>query len=202
MTVKRPVAPVNLPEPQRTLLSALDREPGQTVSFQGLRRSLDVHPEHLKRTLRRLERSGHVRRTPEGYQSTATAGNGLEVSTTPRSTARQIVACAMLPPGSSRNALAEQMAHRWFRDLRWYGRTDRADSTTLTWNGPHASTWRIHLAGPAACVEVETDDQEVSPEWTPAGPLLGALAESYSKRLTAGASPRVLEASFSRRAAA
>ncbi|MCI4338635.1 MAG: hypothetical protein L3J72_04970, partial [Thermoplasmata archaeon] len=49
------------------VLAILGGAPGE-ITFNGIRRALDAHPESLTRSLKRLSREGRVLRHPTGYR--------------------------------------------------------------------------------------------------------------------------------------
>ena len=119
------------------VVRALTQFPGR-VAFNGLRRTLGVHPESLARALRRLERYGVVERTSEGYRLVAEdakpSRSGRKVPEGPRP-----VAEVQLAPGTRPGEVLRQMAGRWFGSLRWVGLDDRSQEPRLVWslrNGP------------------------------------------------------------------
>lgn len=64
----------SLPRLDERVRGLLAEIPG-AVAFQGLRRTLGVHPESLTRALRRLERDGEIQRTNEGYRLVGAASS-------------------------------------------------------------------------------------------------------------------------------
>lgn len=120
----------------RELLTEL---PG-SVAFQGLRRTLGVHPESLTRALRRLERDGAVERTQEGYRLAGTvAPRGRKDRllhpvhpATPRWETEPRVELR-LSPGEDASRMLGHLAGRWFGDFRWVGSFQEGERTTLLW---------------------------------------------------------------------
>lgn len=116
----------------RELLSEF---PG-SVAFQGLRRTLGVHPESLTRALRRLEREGAVERTQEGYRLTdhsALDARGSFVRPgAPRWEGSPRVELR-LSPGEDAPLLLRRLSGRWFGDFRWVGSYEEGQRTTLLW---------------------------------------------------------------------
>lgn len=123
-----------LDERVRDLLSGF---PG-AVAFQGLRRTLGVHPESLTRALRRLERDGEVEKTQKGYRLaepspsdhrrnlSPSAPEGPRWQEAPRVELR-------LSPGEDAPNLLGQLSNRWFGEFRWVGSFEQGDRTTLLW---------------------------------------------------------------------
>ncbi len=99
-----------------------------TIAFSGLRRTLKVHPESLVRALRRLERSGAVTRSSQGYSLRDPTGPRPE-ETPPART----VASGHLPNGVSGTELLGRLAGRWVGSLRWLGVYDHPEDPWLVW---------------------------------------------------------------------
>ncbi len=124
----------SLDDREASILSELARDPDARVAFQGLRRRLGIHQESLSRSLRRLERGGLLARERGGYRLTeggtaALRGKPAEQSGRPMRALLE----AIPPPGMSAEGVVEALAGRWFRGLRWYGRSRDVHGTTLTW---------------------------------------------------------------------
>ena len=103
------------------------------VSFNGLRRSLSVHPESLSRALRRLERFGVVLHDEAGYALAEGPSTDLDAGVRP---AFREVGGVELPPETSVAWVLGEFAGRWFRDLRWEGMMDGAEEPWLIWSVP------------------------------------------------------------------
>src|SRR5689334_2434021 len=93
-----------------------------------MRRSLGAHPESLTRSLRRLERTGLVEKTADGYALIHPASPVLLPVPSVRWAGRW-----ELPPGMSRDSVLGELAGRWFGDLRWVGLFDRYAEPWLVW---------------------------------------------------------------------
>lgn len=124
---------LRLDERVRELLSEF---PG-SVAFQGLRRTLGVHPESLTRALRRLERDGTVERTQEGYRlvehdkldargSWSRPGAPRWEGSPPRVELR-------LSQAEEASRLLGALSGRWFGEFRWVGSYEEGRRTTLLW---------------------------------------------------------------------
>ncbi|MDE1821591.1 MAG: hypothetical protein KGJ23_02585 [Euryarchaeota archaeon] len=145
----------------RELLSEF---PG-SVAFQGLRRTLGVHPESLTRALRRLEREGAVERTQEGYR--LTEARNLDARGTfsrpgaPRWEGAPRVELR-LSPGEQASRLIGALSGRWFGEFRWVGSYEEGRRTTLLWVSRQGrellglvlegDLLRIHQQGPSAAI--------------------------------------------------
>ncbi len=107
------------------------------IAFNGLRRSLHVHPESLTRALRRLERYGLVARDSGGYRLTDVAvaerPAGGSRATAP-SNPWKGVAEVTLPPGLGGSQILGVLAGRWAGSLRWVGVYERTEEPLLVWS--------------------------------------------------------------------
>lgn len=104
-------------------------ERASRIAFNGLRRTLGVHPESLTRALRRLERAGTVTRTEAGYARTEPALGGSEEAHPVRT-----VASVQLPPGAQAEDILGRLAGRWFGSLRWVGIHEHPGDPWLVWS--------------------------------------------------------------------
>ena len=105
-------------------------EGGGHVAFSGLRRSLEVHPESLVRTLRRLQRSGEIGKDGLGYFLREPAPRGA------RSTPSWPLASVRLPVPLAPDTVLGALAGRWFGPLRWVGTYDARRPPALVWSMP------------------------------------------------------------------
>jgi hypothetical protein len=119
------------PRIEDQVLALLSDTPG-TIAFSGLRRTLKVHPESLVRALRRLERSGAVTRSSQGYALRDPVGPRPEGPPSART-----VASVHLPHGASGSELLGRLAGRWVGSLRWLGIYDRPGDPWLVWTIGH-----------------------------------------------------------------
>lgn len=112
------------------ILQALTERSGH-LAFNGLRRSLDVHPESLTRSLRRLERLGSIGRDEHGYFLIDRPPAEL-----PRGPATHLVSVASvrLPPTTGPEAIMGLLAGRWFGPLRWVGSYEGRGTPSLVWS--------------------------------------------------------------------
>lgn len=190
-------APV-VPEREASVLAELAREPDGQVAFQGLKRSLDLHQQVLARTLKRLAKDGLVAKDRSGYRLTEQGFAALCASDAvpARATPREVLSVvqAVLPPHVASKDVADRLERRWFKGLRWYGRTDGPGETTLTWVAPPsaASAGRgdalaaaagddarvvVRLSGGAVNVEIEMGEDGAG--FAAVRGILSALAEAY-----------------------
>ena len=102
------------------VLAILGGTPGE-ITFNGMRRALEAHPESLTRALRRLSRDGLVRREAGGYRlgdSAVTARTGPNPLDRAKEPVRALVAEVRLPPTEPIPELLGRLAGRWFGRLR------------------------------------------------------------------------------------
>lgn len=122
-----------LPDHDLEVLSLLSAEGTAQVTFQGIRRSLDMHQESLSRALRRLQDDGLIHSTPDGY---VVSPEGLvKAQAVVRDTGLPPVPVlrTVLPGEQEGRYAAEGLRQRWFGSLRWYGYSLDATGTTLSW---------------------------------------------------------------------
>jgi DNA-binding HxlR family transcriptional regulator len=173
-----------LDERELAVVAALRAE--ERTAFQGLRRKLGLHQQALTRTLRRLERQGVVERDARGYALTA-QGKSAVKAIVPLATARKNVDLlpvlqALLPPTVTADDVAERLARRWFRDLRWYGRSDATPGeVALSWlTVDTGALVRVRFAHGMAVLEVELAPGERLDRFPAAQAVLKALSELYA----------------------
>lgn len=169
-------------ERDASVLAELAREPDGQVAFQGLKRSLALHQQILARTLKRLERDGLVAKDRSGYRLTDQGFAALCASDTPvrEAPAREVLSVvqAVLPPHVQPKDVADRLEHRWFKGLRWYGRTDGPGETTLTWVAPPDDA-RVVVRVSGGAVNVEIEMGEDGAGFAAVRGILAALAEAY-----------------------
>jgi DNA-binding Lrp family transcriptional regulator len=110
------------------ILEALSERAGR-LAFNGLRRTLGLHPESLARALRRLERDGLVVRSKAGYALRAPTAPPRDGGAESR-----LIASVQLPPGAQRDDVLGRLVGRWFGDLRWVGLYEDAEDPRLAWS--------------------------------------------------------------------
>lgn len=131
------------------------RESGGRVAFNGLRRSLRVHPESLTRALRRLERGGEIERGDDGYALASTPRRPL------RPPELRTISSIELPRGVLGEGLLGRLTGRWLGTLRWVGVFDRDERPCLTWSGPDGIA-HLFLSADGDRLSVRTDAAEPS----------------------------------------
>jgi DNA-binding Lrp family transcriptional regulator len=175
-------APPELEDRERDVVQELARSVDGRTAFQGLRRRLGLHQQALTRTLRRLERQGVVSRSEQGYSLTVQGRAALrgQVPAVKRGEILPVLQ-ALLPPSVTADEVADRLARRWFRDLRWYGREDKPGEVALHWlTVDTGSLVRVRFAGGMAVLEVELGRGETLDRFPAAQAVLKALAELYA----------------------
>lgn len=119
-------------ERDRAVLKAFADDADATLAFQGIRRSLNLHPEKLSRALRRLEEAGVISRTKDGYKLTEAGVRSVPAAERSRSE-RLTVMDTMVPATVSGEAVVEQLKLKWFANLRWVGFTAHDGVVALRW---------------------------------------------------------------------
>ncbi|HEV2317902.1 MAG TPA: hypothetical protein VGV89_10080 [Thermoplasmata archaeon] len=122
------------PRVEDRIVELLEQHPG-ALAFNGIRRTLRVHPESLTRALKRLERYGVVAREATGYRLSATPApdetgpepEGVELP-------RTSVAEVQMAPGLSEGQILGMLAGRWAGNLRWVGVYDSSTEPLLAWS--------------------------------------------------------------------
>ena len=182
----------NLGAREAAVLTELARDPDSRVAFQGLRRRLGIHQESLSRTLRRLEADGLLLKESGGYRLTPLGASLLPPGVVGlASIPTQPVVQVQLPAHLSPESVAQGFTHRWFRGIRWYGRSDGPDGTLLTWlTEPGNRPVRIRIRESSLTLEHEEEPDDpgaVAILHDATRSLLGVIAELYS----GAARPRV-----------
>ena len=131
-TEVQPAAFSSVDDRDRVVLQAFSGDASATLAFQGIRRSLNLHPEKLSRALRRLEEAGVLEHTKDGYKLTE-AGMGAVPAPAGARTERLAVLDTMVPPTVSPHAVVEQLKLKWFANLRWVGFTEHDGTVALRW---------------------------------------------------------------------
>ena len=165
------------------VLAELARQEEGRTAFQGLRRRLGLHQQALTRTLRRLERHGVVEHDSQGYALTG-QGHAALRGRAPLAARRSEVLPllqALLPPSVTAEDVADRLARRWFRDLRWYGRADGASGTTLSWlTVDRGLLVRVRFQAGMAVLEVEVPPGERLSAFPAAQAVLRAISDLYA----------------------
>lgn len=102
-------------------------------TFEGLKRSLGVHPETLSRILDRLEDQRVLEKTEHGYQVTQKGRDVVGMKQIVSSEPRVTLLRTLLPQvENSREAIAT-LRGRWFGPLRWLGYAEDEKGTNMKW---------------------------------------------------------------------
>lgn len=116
----------------RAVLKAFADDAEATLAFQGIRRSLNLHPEKLSRALRRLEGAGVIVHTKDGYKLTE-AGIKAVPADERGTVERLTIMDTMVPALVSPEAVVEQLKLKWFSNLRWVGFASHNGVVALRW---------------------------------------------------------------------
>ena len=127
-----PMAFESVDDRDRAVLQAFAGDATATLAFQGIRRSLNLHPEKLSRALRRLAEAGVLEHTKDGYKLTEAGVRAVPAPQVPRSE-RLAVLDTMIPATVSPHAVVEQLKLKWFANLRWVGFTEHQGVVALRW---------------------------------------------------------------------
>ena len=177
-------ASFDLDDREFDVLAELAREEDGRTAFQGLRRRLGLHQQALTRTLRRLERQGVVEHDRDGYALTGqghAALRGRAPLASPRRGDVLPLLQALLPPTVTAEDVADRLARRWFRDLRWYGRAEGPAGTTLSWlTVDRGLLVRVRFQAGMAALEVEVPPGERLQAFPAAQAVLRAISDLYA----------------------
>lgn len=183
-----PHGPQTTPESARALAAMRERDrqvleeiatgDDTQVGFQGIKRRLDLHPEALRRVLRRLQGDGFVEKRDFGY-ALSDAGHRLlagrmiqdeHVRPTP-------VAGLLLPSHVTPGRVIEALARRWFDGLHWYGLAEGMGEATLTWLTERGGdSVRLRVGMGRVRIEAALRDAGTDQGLAAAAPLVAAVA--------------------------
>jgi len=102
-------------------------------TFDGLRRLLGAHPETLSRSLDRLEESGMLTKSPDGYTTTPRAKIAYGIKAAAASGRWVALLHTFLPYGASQRVVVSALKGRWFDKMRWVGMTETDEGSVLKW---------------------------------------------------------------------
>lgn len=128
-----PTGGARLSDHDLEVLALLRGDESVEVSFQGLRRLLDMHQESLTRALRRLQEGGLISGSEEGYRLSARGASVAQALGDPIQHPPVPVLRTVLPSEHEGRRAAQALRQRWFGPLRWYGLAEDAAGQTLTW---------------------------------------------------------------------
>ena len=175
-----------LPLRDQRILEALAGD--GTVSFQGLKRVLGLHPQMLSRSLARLRRDGLIFGDESGYrlahpalpESSPEPGKAL-MPTIPLEQSAVLAAVLLENPEAVRQ-LERVLTSRWFRSLRWLGKARSAGVTILAWLvEPDGVVLRLVLDGRHARIEVAEEARDDPPVHAGVHALLPALSMALAR---------------------
>jgi DNA-binding transcriptional ArsR family regulator len=123
------------------MVSARDAEVVRTIeeeelsvfTFDGLRRITGAHPETLSRSLERLEDSGYVVKSPEGYTVTDKAKESVILKPANGGARRVPILHTFLPYEASARTIVAALKGRWFDTIRWVGMAESEDGFVMKW---------------------------------------------------------------------
>jgi hypothetical protein len=102
-----------------------------SFSFQGIKRSLQVHQEKLSRSLNRLSSQGLVGKFESGYAITK---KGLKlIGASESAPTKTIVGSSYLPGGLDAASVATMLKGKWFSGMRWLGSSPIGEHIDLKW---------------------------------------------------------------------
>uniref|UniRef100_A0A7C3EWT0 Uncharacterized protein n=1 Tax=Candidatus Methanomethylicus mesodigestus TaxID=1867258 RepID=A0A7C3EWT0_9CREN len=101
-----------------------------SFSFQGIKRSLQLHQEKLSRGLSRLTALGLIGKREDGYLITK---KGLRAIGQSCPTPVTVVGESYLPADSDPSVIANALKGRWFSGMRWLGFSSNRNGVDLKW---------------------------------------------------------------------
>lgn len=122
----------DLSERDIDLIQKIEAEGLTDFTFDGVRRLTGAHPETLSRSIERLEDSGMISRTPDGY-AVEEAARGVASRGLMADEQRVPLLNTLLPFEIEPGALVAALRGRWFGSLRWVGVSQAMDGLTLKW---------------------------------------------------------------------
>lgn len=128
---------------------------GQTkaeFTFRGIMRKLGIHQETLSRSLYRLNELGIISKTDFGYKINVKTEiwptNTLKNSHTP-------ILLSYLPSSISKQKIIDEIAGKWFKNLRWVGIIIDDGKHILQW-ADNYELWDINLCILSNHIVIET----------------------------------------------
>jgi DNA-binding Lrp family transcriptional regulator len=178
------------PAPSPREQSILDALAGDgTVSFQGLKRLLGLHPQALSRSLARLRLRGLVVGDDTGYRLAHPALPDAASSASARALLPPIpmersatLAALLLEQPEAVRLLESALAGRWFRNLRWLGKARMGETLVLAWLvEPEGVVLRLVVEGRHARLEVAEEARDDAPVHAGVHALLPAVAVALAR---------------------
>ena len=115
------------------VVRTIEEEELSVFTFDGLRRITGTHPETLSRSLERLEDSGYVVKSPEGYSVTDRAKESIALKPAYVGTRRVPILHTFLPYEASAGTIISALKGRWFDNIRWVGMAEGEDGLVMKW---------------------------------------------------------------------
>lgn len=132
MPADLPQTGAELSERDSELIQRIEAEGLTAFTFDGIRRLTGSHPETLSRSIERLEDSGIISKTAEGYVVEDSARAFAARAAAPNEQ-RVPLLQTLLPYEVDPEAVAASLRGKWFGSLRWVGVSQTADGLTLKW---------------------------------------------------------------------
>lgn len=167
-----------------TRVLSLLNEYGSNYSFKGIMRKLDIHQQSLSRVLHRLEEMGLVEKSEGGYR----LSRGGESVAASRAFARkqqsagvqalgrgdyiQLLQSFIPVSGVKALEIAQSLAGRWFKNLRWVGMVSGPTGYTLQWASEDGA-FQVNLTIVSDYIIIETN---AGTEREKASAMLGSYA--------------------------
>lgn len=164
------------------VVRAIEEEGLSVFSFDGLRRLTGSHPETLSRSLDRLEDSGILTRSPDGYSLTEKGKDFFQLKPAVDLGNRISILQTFLPYGSSARVIVEALKGRWFDSMRWVGVSETEDGVVMKWvTDDGRAIVDAHLGGGQLTVDVRLKSEEDLPKAVRAAhQLMGRISRLYS----------------------
>ena len=120
------------------ILSLLNEDTGSCYSFKGLMRKLKLHQQSLSRALYRLEQSGLISRSQNGYRLKLNAQGpnpvkGRDLLGGSSKGSFIILLQTFIPKGFTARNILESLVGKWFGSLRWIGLIEMEIGCSLQW---------------------------------------------------------------------
>lgn len=164
------------------VVRAIEEEGLSLFSFDGLRRITGSHPETLSRSLERLEDSGIVARSPDGYSLTQKGRDFLQVRPAADLGDRVSILQTYLPHGYSARIIVEALKGRWFDTARWVGMSESEEGVVMKWvTDDGGAVVDARLGGGQLMVEARLkSDADLPKAVRAAHQLMGRISRLYS----------------------
>jgi hypothetical protein len=119
---------------EKSVLQVIIEESLTNFIFDGIKRKTGMHQETLSRTLARLEHSGIITKTSEGYAVTDNAKEHFPIALGYSSSSIHVpLIQTILPQDVDLECILSGLQGKWFGTLRWFGRSKTESNITLKW---------------------------------------------------------------------